>query len=77
MQKKAAVKKAFSTEISVADLKKIWAPEAQGKINKWSDVNSTWEKITTDQKIPNQCSLFPSGLKMTTLEKPSTTSRTA
>lgn len=30
------------TEISVADLKKIWAPEAQGKIKKWSDVNPTW-----------------------------------
>src|SRR5688572_25745477 len=26
-------------EISVADLKKMWAPEAQGKVTKWSDVN--------------------------------------
>ncbi len=30
------------TEISIADLKKMWAPEAQGKIMKWSDVNVKW-----------------------------------
>jgi hypothetical protein len=29
-------------EISVADLKKMWAPESQGKVMKWSDVNSSW-----------------------------------
>jgi phosphate transport system substrate-binding protein len=33
------------TEISVEDLKKMWAPEAQGKIMKWSDVNSKWPAI--------------------------------
>jgi phosphate transport system substrate-binding protein len=30
------------TEISVADLKKMWSPEAQGKVMKWSDVNPKW-----------------------------------
>lgn len=30
------------TQIDVAELKKIWAPEAQGKIKKWSDVNPAW-----------------------------------
>lgn len=29
-------------EISVAELKKMWEPAAQGKITKWSDVNSSW-----------------------------------
>jgi phosphate transport system substrate-binding protein len=29
-------------EISVADLKRMWAPEAQGKVMKWSDVNPAW-----------------------------------
>lgn len=29
-------------EISVADLKKIWEPSAQGKIMKWSDVQKSW-----------------------------------
>jgi phosphate transport system substrate-binding protein len=28
--------------ITVADLKKIWEPTAQGKIQKWSDVKPTW-----------------------------------
>ncbi|HND84817.1 MAG TPA: PstS family phosphate ABC transporter substrate-binding protein, partial [Pseudobdellovibrionaceae bacterium] len=31
-------------EISVEDLKKIWHPDAQGKITKWSDVNPAWPK---------------------------------
>ncbi len=29
-------------EISVADLKKIWEPSAQGKIKKWNQVNPKW-----------------------------------
>ena len=29
-------------EISVSDLKKIWAPESQGKITKWSQINPKW-----------------------------------
>ncbi len=37
--------KNLMTEISVEDLKKMWAPEAQGKIMKWSDVNSKWPAI--------------------------------
>lgn len=32
------------SDISVADLKKIWSPEAQGKVMKWSDVNPSWPK---------------------------------
>jgi phosphate transport system substrate-binding protein len=28
--------------ITVADLKKIWEPAAQGKVQKWSDVNPKW-----------------------------------
>ena len=29
-------------EMTVADLKKIWEPEAQGKVMKWSDVKAEW-----------------------------------
>ena len=29
-------------DISIEDLKKIWAPEAQGKITKWNQVNAKW-----------------------------------
>lgn len=29
-------------EITVDDLKKIWQPEAQGKIKTWKDVNPSW-----------------------------------
>jgi phosphate transport system substrate-binding protein len=29
-------------EITVDELKKIWAPESQGKITKWNQVNSKW-----------------------------------
>jgi phosphate transport system substrate-binding protein len=28
--------------ISIDELKKMWAPEAEGKIKKWSDVNPAW-----------------------------------
>jgi phosphate transport system substrate-binding protein len=39
--------------ISIADLKKIWEPSAQGKVMNWSDVNPKW---------PNQkMSLFGAG----------------
>lgn len=31
-------------EITVADLKKMWAPEAQGKVATWADVNPAWPK---------------------------------
>jgi phosphate transport system substrate-binding protein len=30
------------TSITVAELKKIWEPEAQAKVMKWSDVNAKW-----------------------------------
>lgn len=32
----------FLTEISVADLKKMWEPEAQGKLMTWKQVNPAW-----------------------------------
>lgn len=32
----------FLNEITVAELKKIWEPGAQGKIMKWKDVNPAW-----------------------------------
>lgn len=35
-------KNTFLTNISVEDLKKLWAPEAQGKIMKWNQVNPKW-----------------------------------
>src|SRR5690606_33974192 len=33
-------------EISVADLKKIWSPEAQGKITKWNQIKPHWPNET-------------------------------
>ena len=35
-------KSTWLNEISVDELKKIWSPEAQGKILKWNQVNSKW-----------------------------------
>ncbi len=35
-------KNAFLKTITVAELKKIWEPEAQGKIKTWKDVNPAW-----------------------------------
>lgn len=32
----------WAGEITVADLKKMWQPEAQAKIKKWSDVRPDW-----------------------------------
>ncbi|NEP40709.1 MAG: PstS family phosphate ABC transporter substrate-binding protein [Okeania sp. SIO2G4] len=32
----------FVDTMSVEDLKKMWAPEAQGKVMKWNQVNSNW-----------------------------------
>lgn len=32
----------FLNQITIAELKKIWEPEAQGKIMKWKDVNPAW-----------------------------------
>ena len=37
------------TQITVAELKKMWAPEAQGKVKSWADVNPAWPK--TDLKL--------------------------
>ncbi|HPP46610.1 MAG TPA: PstS family phosphate ABC transporter substrate-binding protein [Accumulibacter sp.] len=38
----------FVNTISVAELQKLWAPAAQGKVNTWKDVNPAWpaQKIT-------------------------------
>jgi len=30
------------TSMTVADLKKIWEPEAEGKVSKWNQVNPAW-----------------------------------
>ena len=38
---------AFIKSMTVAELKKIWEPAAQGKINSWKDVNPAWP----EQKI--------------------------
>jgi phosphate transport system substrate-binding protein len=35
-------KNTWVKEFTVADLKKIWEPAAQGKVMKWSDVHSNW-----------------------------------
>ncbi|QDK37486.1 PstS family phosphate ABC transporter substrate-binding protein [Bdellovibrio sp. NC01] len=35
-------KNTWLNQITLAELKKIWSPEAQGKIKKWSDVNPAW-----------------------------------
>lgn len=37
-------KNTWLKSISVADLKKMWEPAAQGKIMKWSDINPAWPK---------------------------------
>lgn len=37
-----STKNKFISEISVEDLKKMWEPAAQGKMMKWSDVNTKW-----------------------------------
>jgi len=37
------------TQITVAELKKMWAPEAQGKVKTWADINPAWPK--TDLKL--------------------------
>ena len=41
-------KNSWIASMTVEELKKIWEPEAQGKVMKWSDVNPKWpnEKIT-------------------------------
>jgi len=41
-------KNTFLDCITIADLKKIWEPGAQGKVAQWSDVNPKWpsQKIT-------------------------------
>lgn len=37
-------KNTWLKSISVAELKKMWEPGAQGKVVKWSDVNPAWPK---------------------------------
>jgi phosphate transport system substrate-binding protein len=32
----------WATSMTVAELKKLWAPEAQGKITRWNQVRSSW-----------------------------------
>ena len=40
-------KNTWITEITVAELKKLWEPAAQGKIKKWNQINAKWP----DQQI--------------------------
>ena len=35
-------KNTWATSITVAELKKLWAPEAQGKITRWNQVRAGW-----------------------------------
>lgn len=35
----------FATTLSVAELRKMWAPEAQGKINDWSQIRAGFPKL--------------------------------
>lgn len=37
-------KNTWLKSITVAELKKMWEPGAQGKVSKWSDVNPAWPK---------------------------------
>lgn len=37
-------KNSWVSEIKVEELKKMWEPSAQGKVNFWSDVNPNWPK---------------------------------
>jgi phosphate transport system substrate-binding protein len=32
----------WAKDITVTELKKLWSPEAEGKVSKWSDVRSSW-----------------------------------
>ncbi|GFE70502.1 PstS family phosphate ABC transporter substrate-binding protein [Chroococcus sp. FPU101] len=35
-------KNTWASDITVAELKKLWEPSAQGKITKWNQIRSTW-----------------------------------
>jgi len=35
-------KNTWTSNITVAELKKMWAPEAQGKVTKWNQVRTNW-----------------------------------
>lgn len=39
-------KNTWATSMTVAELKKLWSPEAQGKITKWSQVRAGWPDKT-------------------------------
>ncbi len=39
-------KNTFVKQLTVAELKKIWEPAAQGKVTKWSQVNPAWPDAT-------------------------------
>ncbi|MBX2989386.1 MAG: PstS family phosphate ABC transporter substrate-binding protein [Bdellovibrionaceae bacterium] len=38
------LKNDWMTEAAVPDLKKMWSPEAQGKVTQWDQVNAQWPK---------------------------------
>ena len=35
----------FVKQLTVADLKKMWEPSAQGKVKSWKDVNAAWPDV--------------------------------
>lgn len=35
----------FAQDITIEELKKIWEPQAQGKIKKWSDIRKGWPEL--------------------------------
>jgi phosphate transport system substrate-binding protein len=35
-------KNSWATSVTVAELKKLWAPDAQGKITRWNQVRASW-----------------------------------
>ena len=43
----------WAKELTVEDLKKIWSPDSQGKVMKWSDVRPAWPD-TPAPRSPNR-----------------------
>lgn len=50
------LKNGWSRTMTVAELKKIWAPAAQGKITKWAQVNPAWPNETFKLYAPGPAS---------------------
>ena len=63
-------KNTWVTSMTVAQLKRIWEPAAQGKVTKWSYVNSAWPDVPLKLYGPGVDSRRPS----TILPRPSSAS---